>query len=103
MSKKKDRTPAEIAAIRRRREKRRLVRAWAIWVVWLVIFTAGVILKSDALMSLAFALSMASFAVTYGLYEKTLRAIANRPPVDYNAIRKMEKRELPKVTRHDAG
>ncbi len=100
--KKKDRTPAEIAVIRRQRENRRVVQGYTIWAVWLAVFIAGSVLNNYALMWLAFALNAATLAVVYGLYEKALRTIANRPPVDYNAIRKMEKRELPGVGGKDA-
>ncbi len=91
---KKDRTPAEISAIRRRRERNRLLRGLVVWVIWLAMFTAGSVLHSEVLMWFAFALSMANIAVINGLYEKSLRKIAARPPADYNRIRKLEKREL---------
>lgn len=96
---KKDRTPAEIAVIRRQRERRRIVRGYALWATWLVVFITGSVLNNDVLMWLAFALNSATLAVVYGLYEKALRKIAARPVVDYDAIRKMEKRELPKAAK----
>lgn len=96
MSKKKDRTPAEIAEIRKQREHRRVVRATVLWFMWLATFSVAYAINSTALMAFAFALSMVDLAVTHGLYEKSLRKIAARPPVDYNKIRKLEKRELPK-------
>ena len=95
---KKDRTPVEIAEIRRQRERKRIMRGLAIWVAWLAIFTVGSVLDSGALMWFAFALSMANIVVINGLHERTLRRIADRPLPDYNRIRKLEKRELPTWT-----
>ena len=95
MSKKKDRTPAEIIAVRRQQERRRLWRGLTLLVAWMVVFTVGYVTGSDALVNLAFFLCMAELAVVNGLYEKSLRKIAARPPVDYNRIHKLEKRELP--------
>ena len=96
MSKKKDRTPAEIAEIRTRRGQRRTWRALSIWVLWLAVFMAGYATGSVPLMWFAFALTMVNLVVVHGLYEKALRKIAGRPQVDYGRLRKLEKRELPK-------
>lgn len=101
MSKKKDRTPAEIVAIRKQRERRRVWRGWGLWFAWLIVFSVGYALNSEALQWFAFALCMVELAVVHGLYEKSLRKIADRPAADYNRIRKLEKRELPKGTGQD--
>jgi len=94
--KKKDRTPAEIVAIRKQREQRRYLRALVLWLIWLVVFTAGYITESAALMWVGFALISADLAVMHGLYERSLRKIANRPVADYDRIHKLQKRELPR-------
>lgn len=91
---KKDRTPKEIAEIRRQRQHRRNMRASVVAGIWLAIFVAGYVLQSDALLWLAFILSMGNNIVLYGLYEKALRKIANRPAADYATIHKLRKREL---------
>jgi len=96
VKKKKDRTPAEIVAIRKQRDRRRILRGYTLWVIWLVVFTAGYITESAALMWVAFALNSATLAVTYGLYERALRKIAARPVADYDRIHKLQKRELPR-------
>ena len=90
----KDKTPAEIAEIRKRRETRRTYKALGMWVLWLAVFSVGYATDSVALMWIAFALSMANIALLN--YEAALRAIAGRPRVDYRKLRKMEKRELPR-------
>jgi len=98
---KKDRTPPEIAEIRRRREGRRILTGTVIMAVWLLVFTVGSVTGSYAVMWVAFALCMTNLVIIYGLHEKALRKIADRPAPDYNKIWKLQKRELPE-SKHDS-
>ena len=61
---KKDRTPPEIAEIRRRREGRRILTGTVIMAVWLLVFTVGSVTGSYAVMWVAFALS--NLVIIYG-------------------------------------
>ena len=67
VSKKKDRTPDEIVAVRRQRENRRVVCTVVIWLIWAALFGVAFVLDSVALMAVAFALSMINVVVFGGL------------------------------------
>jgi cobalamin biosynthesis protein CobD/CbiB len=96
---KKDRTPAEIAEARARREQRRMLWGMVVWLVWLALFTVGYVLHSVVLGWFGVALCIANLAMINGMHEKLLRKIAGRPQVDYNRLRKLQERELPERDR----
>lgn len=86
--------PPEIRAVRREREKRRLMAAAIVWLVWLAFMIAGLIAPDPAgtvLLAIACAASLTSWAISTAMYESTLRKIAGRPQVDYARIAKTEK------------
>jgi fatty acid desaturase len=89
----KDRTPAEIKAVRRQRERRRFWACLGFFALWWALFFLSFIPGLGVLLWVGWLAFSGEFIVLYGLHEKALRKLADRPAVDYNEIRKLEKAE----------
>jgi hypothetical protein len=90
---KKDRTPPEIKAARKAKERRRLVIGAGFFALWWVLFALSFIPGLGGLLLVSWLALSGQTIVIYGLHEKALRKIASRPEVDYNQLHKVVKAE----------
>jgi len=90
----KDKTPAEIKAARRRRERNRMWIGGGFLALWWALFILGLATGQDWFLWAGWLAVSAEVVVLYGLHEKVLRKIAGRPAVDYGRLRKLEKAEI---------
>jgi hypothetical protein len=90
---KKDRTPAEVKAVRRSRERRRIFTGLGFLAVWWALFIFGLVTGSDSWLWVGWLAVSGELIAVFGLYEKALRKLADRPAVDYGQLHKLEKLE----------
>jgi len=90
----KDKTPAEVKAARKKRERRRLWIGGGFFALWWVLFIAGLVTGGDWYLWAGWIAISGQLVFIYGLHEKALRKIAGRPAVDYGQLRKLEKAEI---------
>jgi hypothetical protein len=90
MSKKKDPTPAEVKAARRAKARRRLWVGGGFFALWWVLFLTGLATGMDVFIWAGWIALSGQLIALYGLHEKALRRIANRPAVDYGQLARTE-------------
>jgi hypothetical protein len=93
----KDRTPAAVKAARKAKARRRLWVGGSFLALWWLLFFAFLATGMGAFLWAGWIAVSGEVIVLYGLHEKALRKIANRPEVDYNEIRKLEKADRKQV------
>jgi len=90
----KDKTPAEVKAARKQRQRRRMWAGGGFLALWWALFLLSLATGQDWILWVGWLAVSGEVIVLYGLHEKALRRIAGRPAVDYGQLRKMEKAEI---------
>jgi hypothetical protein len=104
--KKKDKhVPKEVRAVREARQRRRLWAGFGFLGLWWLLFIIGLVTGSDFYLWVGWIAVSGEVIALYGLHEKALRKLADRPTVDYDklhALKKEEKKTRPLAIAPDA-